>query len=295
MIRQSLSSAFAYDEEIGSRKAWRIGIWAAVALATVTIAVVAGFLDDGSHSARTEEAARHPASAAPGSPGFDGEMEARRLAEAVRLLASDRDRLMARINTLERNLGDVTGSISGGQAAPRQAERANSSASAPPMLAPVPPAPAPSQAATPAGGAPTAAPPSRAPPPQGPATPASASQTGEPAAADRVASLPAIADSGPGGSVATKTDFGVDLGGAASVDGLRTLWQSVRGANEALFDGLRPVVSIREGSKPGTFELRLVAGPLTNAGVAARLCATLAATAPTCQPAIFDGQRLALK
>ena len=60
-----------------------------------------------------------------------------------------------------------------------------------------------------------------------------------------------------------------------------------------LIDGLRPVVSIRDGARPGEVELRLVAGPLPNAGLAARLCNSLAALGLVCQPALFDGQRLA--
>ena len=65
--------------------------------------------------------------------------------------------------------------------------------------------------------------------------------------------------------------------------------------DEAVLDGLRPVMNIRDSGKPGAFELRLVAGPLGNAGAAARLCAMLSAAGLTCQPAVFDGQRLALK
>jgi len=307
-MAQSPGNPIGYDEEFGPRKARRLGLWAAVAVATFTIAVVAGFFDSGARHARTEEPARH--AAAPGSPGFDAEMEARKLADAVRQLSADRDRLMARIATLERNLGDVTGSISAGQSAQRPAERNPTAANVPPMLAPAPAAPpapnppAPSQVVAPAGGAqvvtpadgpPAAAPAPRSAQPQGAANAANASQTAQSAAGERFASIPAIVDSGPGGSVATKTDFGIDLGGAANVDGLRALWQSVRAGNEALLDGLHPVVSIREGNKPGTFELRLGAGPLTNASAAARLCATLAAAALSCQPAVFDGQRLALK
>src|SRR5437660_1153628 len=40
----------------------------------------------------------------------DAELETRRLAEAVRNLAADRDRLQARLDTLERNL-DVTAAV----------------------------------------------------------------------------------------------------------------------------------------------------------------------------------------
>ena len=62
-----------------------------------------------------------------------------------------------------------------------------------------------------------------------------------------------------------------------------------------LLEGLRPLIALREGQKGGSPELRLVAGPLANASVAARLCAALAAAGQACQPAVFDGQRLALQ
>jgi hypothetical protein len=52
---------------------------------------------------------------------------------------------------------------------------------------------------------------------------------------------------------------------------------------------------VRESARPGGVELRLVAGPIANAASAARLCATLAAAGATCQPATFDGQRLAMR
>jgi hypothetical protein len=42
-------------------------------------------------------------------------------------------------------------------------------------------------------------------------------------------------------------------------------------------------------------DLRLIAGPLANAGDAARACASLQAKGVNCQTAVFDGQRLALR
>jgi len=95
--------------------------------------------------------------------------------------------------------------------------------------------------------------------------------------------------------VATITDFGVDLGGAASVNGLRTLWVSLKTKHAQLLDGLWPIISVHDRAKPGALELRLVAGPLNNAGQAARLCASFTGVGVTCQPAVFDGQRLALR
>jgi len=188
---------------------------------------------------------------------FDQEAEQRRLSEAVRALTADRDRLAARINTLERNL-DVTGSI------PPANATLNTALPAVPVLA----APLPPPTPQPASGA--------------------SSQT-RVAAGHLATGMP-----GPAESVATKTDFGIDVGGNASIEGLRTLWTTLKAGQPALFEGLRPVITVREG-KSGSVELRLVAGPLPNASSAARLCATLGAAGQACHPAVFDGQRLALQ
>ena len=103
------------------------------------------------------------------------------------------------------------------------------------------------------------------------------------------------ANDAAGGSVTARTEFAIDLGTAGSVNGLRALWEKTRARQPAQLDGLRPLVSVRDGQRPGSTELRLVAGPLANASAAARLCAALVATGTHCQPAVFDGQRLALR
>ena len=87
----------------------------------------------------------------------------------------------------------------------------------------------------------------------------------------------------------------MDIGGNASIEGLRSLWSTLKSGQPALLDGLRPIVAVREGQKPGALELRLIAGPLPNASIAARLCAALSSAGQACQPAVFDGQRLALQ
>ena len=96
-------------------------------------------------------------------------------------------------------------------------------------------------------------------------------------------------------SVATKTEFAVDLGGAATLEGLRTLWDSVRSNQSSLVDRMRPLIAVRESDKPGPVELRLVVGPLANAAAAARLCASFSSAGRICEPAVFDGQKLALR
>jgi hypothetical protein len=234
----------------------RFGVWTTLATLAVVVAVL---------SARTETGVRRIATLLAPEPAaatrsakelqlanraFDQEAEQRRLSEAIRLLAADRDRLLARVNTLERNLDDVTGSI--GQPAAKPPT--------PPAMTPVPPSPA-------------------------------AATTGQ----NRVAAGHLATGSPAAESVATKTEFGIDLGGNATIEGLRALWTSLKTNQPGLLEGLRPVIAIREGPKPGSMELRLIAGPLANAGTAARLCAALAAAGQACQPAVFDGQKLALQ
>jgi hypothetical protein len=58
---------------------------------------------------------------------------------------------------------------------------------------------------------------------------------------------------------------------------------------------MRPLISVREGQRPGTVELRLVAGPVSDAEAAARVCANLQATGIACQTTEYDGQRLSLR
>jgi hypothetical protein len=258
-----------------ARKVWRLGAWTGIAVLSVAAALMAAYTETGTHRLASGDASAAPSLAA--------EQETQRLADAVRALTADRDRLALRVSALERNLDDVTGSIQSRPGAERSGGPNPGASPLPPSLAPVAPtesarAPsAPARAATqpialpPANPAPVAAAPARAP------------------------ALPtATADSAAAASTATRTEFGIDLGTAATVEGLRNLWIAIKGTQAPLLEGLRPVAAVRDGAKPGALELRLVAGPLANAGVAARLCAALADAGLTCAPAVFDGQRLAL-
>jgi hypothetical protein len=273
----------------------RLGIWIGLATMAVLTAALAARSDTGLRrianllSPEASEPVRSAKITGPqiASRQVDQEVE-RRLNEAVRALAADRDRLASRVAALERNLDDVTGSVSKGgapnSASVAQPLRPLPQGQAAPVPLPLTPPPAP-QTVAPAASVPVQ------PAPQG-ATPPAAVQ----GAPNRIATghlatgAPTAAD-----SVATKTEFGIDVGGNASVEGLRSLWMTLKTSQPALFEGLRPVVAVREGQKPGTIELRLIAGPIANAGVAARMCAALATMNQTCQPAVFDGQRLALQ
>jgi hypothetical protein len=109
---------------------------------------------------------------------------------------------------------------------------------------------------------------------------------------NRVAAAPADAappaDTPPNG-------FAVDLGTATNVNTLRAHWGAVRSAHAAMLEGLRPLVSVRQSSRPGFTEFHLVAGPVADADAAARLCQALASARVPCRPSTFDGQRLDLR
>ena len=116
-----------------------------------------------------------------------------------------------------------------------------------------------------------------------------------------VASAPSATDEEADEATAPKvalqrTEFGVDLGSANSVSGLRALWRGLlKSRSNAPLAALRPIIVIKEGTNGLGMQLRLVAGPLNDAGAAARICAVLTENNRTCETAIFDGQRLSLK
>jgi hypothetical protein len=89
-----------------------------------------------------------------------------------------------------------------------------------------------------------------------------------------------------------RTEFGIDLGGANSIDGLRALWQRLLKSNKVLV-ALRPIIMVKEKPAGGGMHLRLVAGPLTDAATAAKFCAILSGGDRFCETSVFDGQRLA--
>ena len=92
-----------------------------------------------------------------------------------------------------------------------------------------------------------------------------------------------------------RTEFGVDVGGANSVGGLRALWRGLlKSTSNAPLTTLRPIIVIRESSTGLGMQLRLVAGPLGDAAAAAKICAVLIENQRACETTVFDGQRLAM-
>jgi len=254
------------DEQIDMRGLMRLGSWGAAATGALLIAVLAIQSDNGS---RRVAGTLNPQPIAGNQlAGRNAEIEAdtKRLIDSVRALSTDRDRLLARVTVLERNLEDVTGSV--GRIGNAQ-NAATQSSALPPLQLPLGPSVISSIAA----------------PQTIAAFPSNRVASGH-SAARGTAPAP--------DSVATATDFGVDIGGGPTIESLRDLWISAKGTHGGIFDGLRPVIAVRDG-KLGTSELRLVVGPLSNAAAAAKICASLSASGWTCRPAVFDGQRLALR
>ena len=93
-----------------------------------------------------------------------------------------------------------------------------------------------------------------------------------------------------------RTEFGVDVGGANSVGGLRALWRGLlKSKSNAPLSELRPIIVVKEGVGGLGLQLRLVAGPLRDAAEAAKICATLIENRRPCETTVFDGQRLSLQ
>lgn len=230
--------------------------------------------------------------------------EIARLNDALRALSAERDRLEERLVKLEQSLGDITASISArpptpaAQTAPRIVEQAAPEPRPLPRVAAAPTQPMPPEAGPhgipPAGAIdapggevflryvtakPLVAPPS--------ATQAPMQIHANPAIREQISSSPSE-------SSATRTEFGVDLGGEPNMNALRARWTNLRAGHVPVIGNLRPLVSVREGNRPGSVELRLIAGPVSNAGEAARICASLQTKGVNCVTAVYDGQRLAL-
>jgi hypothetical protein len=93
-----------------------------------------------------------------------------------------------------------------------------------------------------------------------------------------------------------RTEFGVDVGSANSISGLRALWRGLlKSRANAPLAALQPIIVIREGAGGRGLQLRLVAGPLGDAAAAAKICAVLTENDRSCETAVYDGQRLSLK
>ena len=89
-----------------------------------------------------------------------------------------------------------------------------------------------------------------------------------------------------------QTQFGIDLGGAKSVEGLRAMWRGLIKTDPSVAD-LQPILKVRE--RGAGVQFRLVAGPFNDAAEAARHCAVWTGRGRACEMSAFEGQRISMQ
>ncbi|RTL54624.1 MAG: hypothetical protein EKK40_02190 [Bradyrhizobiaceae bacterium] len=299
-----MASLLAEEDAFDRRALWRLGTWAASAVGALTVAVLSSQQSVNLRSERMAYADMTRQAQQIQWIAKDSQNESRRLAAAVDTLNGDRDRLYSRVTVLEQNLESVTGSISKPSAmsdsaslpdrkndnrqnpAAEQKAAGKSDSRADATTIPLTPVPVNTLPVKPQPKADSSAEsnPEIAPVTEGkkdlPLVTASTTAMPEIAAA---ASQPV-----------QRTDFGVDIGTANSVEGLRAMWRSAVTAQGQALAGLQPIIVVKERNDGAGLQLRLVAGPLANAAEAAKICAQMIAARRGCQTAVYDGQRLAM-
>jgi len=311
------------DEKFDTRAFIGLAAWGVCAAISVAIAVFAARTDLGIKRlsaaliaiASPPEESQSVAAANLLARTANAEREARRAAETVIAISTDRERTAARLSAIERDISEVSGSVSRaialaaeGKAVPpvltmssaslinhhKNAAPAGWAAPTPPSVASgEPAAPMPSQPANATTPPPSerisvqaAAPPQNVPLPK-PNPPHPQTPPQSVAAAPPPQATPAKPEDNAApitGSIATgatpesappKVEFGVDLGPSLTVSRLRSRWTKLVNERPDLFKGLRPVITIRDTGAGKPAEIRLVAGPLATVNAATDLCSAL--------------------
>ena len=190
---------------------------------------------------------------APASPALEARLEQ---------LSAERTRLETRLAALEHGLEDVTGSIRREKVEPKPA--AVTPFIEPPVIPPLSTLPPSSTVAA------------------IPAEPVAETVAPVDAAPAAVPIPPARPAARPAGHV----EYGVELGTAADLDALRTRWTGVKANFGPLLSGLSPVAV--KDKRPGSTQLRLMAGPLKSMAAARELCAKFVAANGYCWPTRVD-------
>lgn len=305
-----LNRFLAEEDELDHRSLWRLGSWGVGSVAVLVVAILAA--RSPAAMQRDQLAAAEISKQAQQVQWIakESQNQTRQLAAAVDTLNGDRDRLYARVTVLEQGLDSVTGSLARPSApvvalpaVPAVAEhvqvsppstdatligpslpavmKVEQAATPPPKIAAVATtAPALSAAVKPGDQKSES---STSDQPQSPPT------TGAIPTAD-----PTSNETMPAGTV-KRTEFGVDLGGANSIEGLRALWRGATKSNAQQLASLQPIIVIKERNDGFGMQLRLVAGPLSDAAAAAKICANLTESSRACETSVYEGQRLGLQ
>ena len=233
----------------------RVAIWGAAAAAAVLILVLTSQSQVAEDRIALILHRPRPAAARP----FDAQAETARLADALRRLSDSDAQIRSQLAAVEQDMHDVTGSISKQIKVAADSRRAD----------------------------------------DGPSVVATATIAASvPALADlATASPPATIKTAAEGTppASSHMQFGIDIGSGLTIAALRMRWAAIRTAHPQFFEGMEPVVGVKEIPRSNRIELRLIAGPIEQPGAAARLCGQLSLLGLYCQPTIFDGQHLALR
>lgn len=268
------TSLLAREACSGRKLLWRMAFWASTAIAALTVAFLVVQSSDGFRRRQQVADAAIREAQTVAQLVRDSRNEMRRIAAAIATLNQDRDRLFTRVAALEHSADSV--SVTGAIA--KTDKVADRMIAEPPSVARLDPA--------------------RQPPlqandkePSAPAPPPLASTAG---AAPPWTAAATHSDTAPLPLIALRhTEFGIDLGSGASPAALRRLWAAATKAHAAELAPLHPVIVVREDTG-GHVRLHLVAGPLRDAATAARLCVAMGNARRSCEPTVFEGQRLAL-
>jgi TolA-binding protein len=198
--------------------------------------------------------------------------QAQQLRETVKQLSADRDQLKTRISLLEQSLEDITGAIKrqAQQPAPAPKDQTATAAQSPPTITAPPTTTASITETQPRASTPS------------PAT----EQAAVPVPPMRTAALPAA-------QPADKREFGVDLGGATSLEHLRIAWATIKANAGPDLAGMRPAYAQRQRAN-GAVEYRLVVvGSFQDTTEAAALCNRLTAVKLNCRPGQYRVSQLA--
>ncbi|CAN5146422.1 hypothetical protein BH10PSE11_BH10PSE11_41190 [soil metagenome] len=313
----------ADEDEFDGRSMWRLASWGVGSVAALIVAILA--IRSPSAVNRDQLASAEIARQSQQVQWIarENQNKARELTAAVDTLNSDRDRLYARVTVLEQGLDSVTGALTRPATAALPATQPPSPVAAVPaqvdlvpsaeadLIGPVRPAEAkfaeakfaeakPAEAkAEPAPPPPRIAPVATAAPTESPVFAKPSERKAEAAAADPASTVTAAIEPAtnetPPQNLVGKTDFGVDLGGANSIEGLRAVWRGALKVHSQQLASLQPVIVVKERHDGLGMQLRLVAGPLSDAAEAAKLCAEfLTTTNRACDTSVYEGQRLSM-
>jgi outer membrane biosynthesis protein TonB len=297
----------AEEDEFDGRSMWRLASWGVGSVGALIIAILATRSPAAINRDQLASAEIARQTQQVQWIAKESQNKARELAAAVDTLNGDRDRLYARVTVLEQGLDSVTGALARPAAttlpalqpvaSPPTAPAPAPSADAD-LIGPIKPAEAKAeQVAPPPKVAPVATVAPVASPPAKPSEQKAEAPPAEPAPTVTAAIAPSepVATEAPSASTVRKTEFGVDLGGAKSIEGLRAVWRGALKVYSQQLASLQPVIVVKERHDGLGMQLRLVAGPLSDAAEAAKLCAGfLTESNRPCETAVYEGQRLSI-